>query len=460
VLTLLGLILLLVAGHWGAGRRAASGLEGELAAYRAAGEPTTVEELNRWDSLRSGSGENAVPLLRAAGTSIDAGSAAWRSAIEPLYTPPLTADNVAQLAGILERHSDGLAKVDEAAGKGLIDWQPRYKSPVMQNLLPSTDLSDLRTLEQLLKAAAVVAHYCGDDAEALKRIEQMLFAAEALDHQPLLIYHLVASAIGTQATRTAVEIAPELRVGGEGGVPRQRLEAFVTRLLDERPLREGQRRAWVGERVMQLDLPNNLFGPGAGGGTFGGFNLRIPGMGFAIRPLVLDNTRAMARCTTALLHAMAESPDLPTFRSKTTDLMPEAKRSPRRYAIASALMPAVAGKLPESHYRALADRRLAATCLAVRLYALDHGGKLPRRLEDLVPRYLPSVPLDPLASGGQPLRYANDSSDPQRPRVYSVGVDGDDDGGKEGDPAAPGADAKNPDEVRYLSAQPPVNPGQ
>jgi hypothetical protein len=304
----------------------------------------------------------------------------------------------------------------------------------------------------LLKAAAVVAHHRGDDAEALKRIEQMLFVGNALDHQPGLVQHLLATAISMQATRTTVDIAPEMRIDGAGGAARERVESLVRHLLDERRLAEGQRRAWVGERVMQLDLPNTLFAPARAAGTFGGLNLRIPGVRFAIRPLILDNTRAMARCTTTLMHAMAQSPDLPTFRAKTADPMPEATRSPRRYAMASVLIPAVAGKLPETHFRALADRRLAATCVAVRLYALDHSGNLPEKLDDLVPAYLPSVPLDPLAAGGKALRYVNGSTDPRRPRVYSVGVDGVDDGGKEGNPLD--LRAKQPDEVRHLKLQP------
>ena len=67
VLALLVLLLLLAVTQWQSGRRATRGLAAEIAACRAAGEPATVAELNRWEGLRSGTGENAVPLLRAAG---------------------------------------------------------------------------------------------------------------------------------------------------------------------------------------------------------------------------------------------------------------------------------------------------------------------------------------------------------------------------------------------------------
>jgi hypothetical protein len=71
---------------------------------------------------------------------------------------------------------------------------------------------------------------------------------------------------------------------------------------------------------------------------------------------------------------------------------------------------------------------MAATLLAIRLYQADHGGKLPARLEDLVPEYLPAVPIDTLAAGGKPIRYVPDG---ERPMLYSVGENGTDEGGSD-----------------------------
>jgi hypothetical protein len=86
------------------------------------------------------------------------------------------------------------------------------------------------------------------------------------------------------------------------------------------------------------------------------------------------------------------------------------------------------------HYRGLAERRVAAVALALTLYRSDHNGDLPAKLQDLVPAYLPAVPTDPLAAGGKPIAYAVDGG---RPRVYSVGPNGVDDGGLPEDPDAP-----------------------
>jgi len=70
-----------------------------------------------------------------------------------------------------------------------------------------------------------------------------------------------------------------------------------------------------------------------------------------------------------------------------------------------------------------AGMRLLQTDLALRLYQHDHG-ELPRDLEQLVPTYLPALPLDPYS--GQLLRYRIDGDDFI---LYSIGKDRRDDGG-------------------------------
>ena len=62
--------------------------------------------------------------------------------------------------------------------------------------------------------------------------------------------------------------------------------------------------------------------------------------------------------------------------------------------------------------------------LALELYHREHG-KWPESLGELSPKYLPTLPADPIT--GKPLHYKVVSD---RPIVYSVGVDGDDDGGR------------------------------
>ncbi len=74
--------------------------------------------------------------------------------------------------------------------------------------------------------------------------------------------------------------------------------------------------------------------------------------------------------------------------------------------------------------RILARRRLIATWLALKLYLRQHA-TLPADLDSLVPRYLPSVPIDPY--DGKPLRYSA-----EKRTIYSIGSDLEDSGGTDG----------------------------
>jgi hypothetical protein len=65
------------------------------------------------------------------------------------------------------------------------------------------------------------------------------------------------------------------------------------------------------------------------------------------------------------------------------------------------------------------------TMLGVKSYKNDYG-KYPDSLDDLVPTYLPSVPIDPFDEN--PIRYS-----PEKKIIYSVGEDMEDLGGSSGD---------------------------
>jgi hypothetical protein len=84
----------------------------------------------------------------------------------------------------------------------------------------------------------------------------------------------------------------------------------------------------------------------------------------------------------------------------------------------------------QTNMRIRMDRKLTAAALAARLYRHDHG-HWPQSLVQLVPDYLPAVPLDVMSKDDAPVQFLlipgglPDGS--PRPVVYSVGEDGRDD---------------------------------
>jgi hypothetical protein len=69
-------------------------------------------------------------------------------------------------------------------------------------------------------------------------------------------------------------------------------------------------------------------------------------------------------------------------------------------------------------------QKLTIVAIAIRLYQMDHAGDLPKRLDELVPAYLPVVPPDIM--DGAPLHYERRED---HFLLYGIGFDGIDDGG-------------------------------
>ena len=80
----------------------------------------------------------------------------------------------------------------------------------------------------------------------------------------------------------------------------------------------------------------------------------------------------------------------------------------------------------ERHQRYICSAQLLVTDLALRAYQQDHG-EYPENLESLSPDYLRQIPQDPFSN--KPFRYHRGGSDFV---LYSVGSDGEDNGGKFG----------------------------
>jgi hypothetical protein len=210
---------------------------------------------------------------------------------------------------------------------------------------------------------------------------------------------------------------------------RREITALLDDLLDERAWRDGWLRSLHGERALLLEWAADLCQDKDYWADYIRRTSAVllgPPPPVLIGPMwTLDGLRA-AEATTAIADAFAAL-RMPAA-SQLDRLTPDtawANESLSCDFISRFVHGLWKGRL-HLPFTALAERRLAATALAICLYEADHGRR-PARLADLVPDYLPAIPADPLSPDDRPICYLpNDDL----PRLYSVGLNGVDDGGQ------------------------------
>jgi hypothetical protein len=391
---------------------------------RRAGEPVDPQDLvQRPVPLEN----DAAADLLAAAAALDDEGAAFKSAMDVDYGMPLSRKHAQALADLVAGEADALERMRAARGKTGADWKIPYQSPMISTLLPH--LNHQRSLALLGRAAAVNARLGGDDGKAIEHLRDVLAVGRANDTQPFMVGHLVAVGITAVATQQLGLLAPDLHVsssGDGGGATPEQVRATIRELLDDGPGEAGVRASLRGERVMLLDTMKLLAERKLDVNAMMG---RAPGAkGFPPIPrgLILADAAIVIGQNTDVLKAYEQSPDYQAYLKSAPPFPTAAGGGAKLHFIAGMLLPAH-NRFVQQHYRAKADRRLAAVALALRVYAADHDGKYPATLAELVPAYLPAVPIDPFAAGDKRLCYS--AEDPSAPVIYSVGENGVDDGG-------------------------------
>ena len=186
--------------------------------------------------------------------------------------------------------------------------------------------------------------------------------------------------------------------------------------------------------------------------------------------VIIENNRALDSCLSYSRMPYAHQPK--NLSSRSGIELRELMTSPM-----SQLQDPVAYRFNQTE-KVETQNALLLTTLALHAYRLEHRG-YPKQLSELVPNYLPAVPVDPF-SDGKPLKYLYFDSKPisqnlrggihfassnRKPlfgdgkanwflRLYSIGPDGVDAGGKPIEKKVEGRDAKwvsaHPDEMSQL----------
>ena len=456
-------VLAMFGGCWWWGAVAESRLQAKLAACRAAGQPVRIED---FATPPVPDAENAAEFLTQAAAQMVSPPASLPDLRDLLGDPTLFADHSDAIGRHIATNAAALALVRQASALDRADWHTQLTSPLFCTTL-MTPSGDEREIARLVELAALYDHQAGNDNEAfacLHDLDRLVRHVNA--RPPHLITVLVGLAIDTLVCEALERILPDLRVAdaqssatpGATAVARGAVEQFGQRLLDERDLCASWTRAFYGERLMMLDLVEYAEGSqpvSAASGTPPASVDASVQLVVALLPgplLKLDAARSIDYCAAGI--RAIEAADWPTAqRVLPPPIAPQSLVEQTAQCVAGFVLPQLDRAL-QLLFAHRATRRLTATAVAIRLYELDHGHR-PLGLEDLVPRYLPDVPRDLFDPQGGPIRYLPDHSPPL---LYSVGLNGVDEGGAQGFKSDGRQDWRAKDLLFYLNGDRPPEP--
>jgi len=417
---LLVLILAPLAVYFAWSARASRLVEAELAELREAGEPIDAADLEAFYA-RPTEEEDCTRLWLDATAALD--TQEFLDTYEELTIkdemnkdippPGKPWPDLPAAETFLEGYPHSLALLHQAAERG---GAARYPLDFSKGLAMETNhVQWLRNAVRLLSLEAHVLAHRGDPHGAAESIRTIHAVAASLERQPLLVSQLVRFHCDGIAHEVLCDLLPHVEFS-EDDLKGLQAELLV---IDYGP---GLRRAVMGERAVGIELFRNP-SPVADSGELKPLTLIGPRNDDLLLYLdFMGRTVAATRLTgpTKLDAAEKIQDDIRALVAGSNAI------NQVRYAFTGLLMPAVTGVF-EAEAEATADNRIAAAAIAVERYRRRHG-RLPKKLEDLVPDLLPQVPKDPF--DGQPLRYVVRDGEVV---IYSIGRNRIDDGGDEGD---------------------------
>lgn len=389
-----GLLLLLALGYnavrsW----QAASAFESRLTRLREAGEPLTLDQLQREPLAKD---DNALTRIRRTQPATDELSQRlleYQSSDEFRLLRP-NDEQLQMLRQVLAEHKETFELYARAAGCSRLqsDWRiGAQPSASLNSHLEETSLTRAMFRNWSTRAGLLLAD--GETEEALQQGLQMSSLSRSIEHQPLILAYLVA--LACRSTSLDV-IAAVLERGSLTDQQRQQIDAALAACESV----EGFKQALASERIYGLaSFRTEIFG-----GTLGSvflWKFKLDACNY------LDLVDEMTVWTESPRHRIDDS--LKTLQSQSFG------------PLTSLVIPAFI-QVRTAHDRTLARVRCVRLLNALQL---QHPGGISAAADEVELSKSTETPDDPFTGASLKVAVAEDAV-----AVYSAGTNGTDDGGK------------------------------
>jgi hypothetical protein len=424
--------LLAIGGVWyTAHRQAKAHLAAQVAKVRARNEPLTTVELNDYYDPAPGRPDmtaELIPMLvlcESAGPKqlVDRLPIVGQGADPP--PPPQEWEQLGDAETFLQPLQQAIALFHKVAQENGTVRFPVDFTAGFNTLLTNTQ--SLRSGARVLSLQFHVHMHRGETTQAADCVLAQLALSNVLDREPTLISQLVRLALVALAEANARSLVQHTDVSASDLERMQ--QAF--RKID---LRDGLQRALAGERTFGYMACIDRFGGAAVTAPITPAEARRkaaqePARTDDVSMILEQNLRITTASDESLRTALQES------KKVETELKDLGQGIIAKFTYMMTLMISPAYRQGVNAFmRGAARRDCIDTAIAAELYRRKQGA-WPAALEQLVPEFLPAVPID--AYTDQPLKII---VKPSEFTVYSVGPDEQDNGGKFSDRLEDGTD--------------------
>ena len=257
-------------------------------------------------------------------------------------------------------------------------------------------LAELKHFGQLLDYQALLRTESGDAEGAVKAVKASFHTARSLDNEPVLISQLVAASILSTSCKSLERVVGRLSLSDELlsklATDISSVEAtnrILTGLIGERAI-YGEFLRLAQDDVRQMIRISNK---GATEDDQTKAPSRDPGVGWHFLGLAERERNFYLRAmeTNILINSVLP-PDSLSMGREAVKLENQARRG--LYIFSGMILPGVDG-VAKRTASLCATLRTALAAVAIERWRISHNGNIPESLDQLVPSFLPSVPLDP-----------------------------------------------------------------